>query len=317
VAFSLFLFSGRYPCDSPNRCGKSLCASCSDYAIVPKGESGVSHLIRCCKNCMIQQSKMDLSKDFDEYSMDKETQKGTILFVHGGGSSRGAWAVLAEKFKSNYRCFAIDLPRSGSRMDQALNYESACIVLKEFIEKNVQGKVIYFGHSLGGYLGIRFISLYPELVSAAVLASCTQHTGPGASYLAKFGLWMMDKMDGMITQKKTLELLYVQAGKDSRIGLDEWDDCFFRLGSFFKHGKEFVQILRESNPASDLPKIKDTIPVLFADGKNDHHGYFDEWIRLSGGHGKLYDSDHFFIMDKCVREQFIQDVDLFLQGRDN
>lgn len=107
---------------------------------------------------------------FFEQSGDKEAQ--TIVFIHGGGMDSSVW-MNNINFFNDFNCIAIDLPEHGNSADiKPFSINGSVRLIADIIRNNsCEGKAHIVGHSLGGVVSIYLISMYPELIDHAVIAS--------------------------------------------------------------------------------------------------------------------------------------------------
>jgi pimeloyl-ACP methyl ester carboxylesterase len=99
----------------------------------------------------------------------------TVILIHGMGASRYDWEALSPQLASaGYRSYAVDLLGHGSspRPDAPEIYTADTIyeTLEAWIEDlRAPGLYHLVGHSLGGYLSLRYGLSHPEQVSAITL----------------------------------------------------------------------------------------------------------------------------------------------------
>ena len=104
----------------------------------------------------------------------EERGKGKpILFVHGWPASIKSLEKIAQIASKNYRAIRVELPGFGSSANPEPDWgvEEYAAHLVEFIKTLELRKVVYFGHSFGGELGIYIASHYPDVVEKLILAN--------------------------------------------------------------------------------------------------------------------------------------------------
>lgn len=96
----------------------------------------------------------------------------TIVFIHGGGMSGWMWEKQLEHFK-DYHCLVTDLPEHGKNISKEhISIRNCASQVAELIEKHANGgKAHVVGHSLGAKVIIELLSIRPEVVDHAVVAS--------------------------------------------------------------------------------------------------------------------------------------------------
>lgn len=104
-----------------------------------------------------------------------------VLMIHGWGSSHIMWKRIAEQL-NNARCWMIDLPGFGQSEvgGSALTIEAHVQTVLNFTEEHVRPQII-MGHSMGGLITLKALSIRPDLAQQAVLI-CPVVTGKFGSY---------------------------------------------------------------------------------------------------------------------------------------
>lgn len=106
------------------------------------------------------------------------TGERTVLFLHGWRSQKEVWGSVIRKLlvKNNQLpVYSVDLPGFGGSpaSSKVFSVQDYAEVVKGFIERLVRQpadkNIIIIGHSFGGRVGIKFSSMYPELVKKLVL----------------------------------------------------------------------------------------------------------------------------------------------------
>jgi len=105
-------------------------------------------------------------------------QGETIILLHGYLESSEVWEEFAKKLSGKFRVISIDLPGHG------LSKVYGDCHTMEFMASAVKGlldclqikKVFLAGHSLGGYITLAFVELYPDMLGGY----CLFHSHPFA-----------------------------------------------------------------------------------------------------------------------------------------
>eukprot|EP01107_Rhizomastix_libera_P011132 TRINITY_DN2850_c0_g2_i1.p1 TRINITY_DN2850_c0_g2~~TRINITY_DN2850_c0_g2_i1.p1 ORF type:complete len:341 (+),score=76.25 TRINITY_DN2850_c0_g2_i1:2-1024(+) len=298
------MFTWKYQCE---QCQRFFCSACRLKALLPEGRHGEDSVLSVCVECFKRGTSLDLTVDHEE--MGDITNERVLLFVHGGGSNRKMWLPHMEKLKHLARCISIDLPGHGSLMDQPISLENACQKVVSFTKEHLSGKrVILVGHSLGGYLAMHLLGENSELFDGAVICASGQNVGPGRSFMASFGLFMMGSV-GMVSEKSLVKTMLKQAPQG--ISQEMIEVTMLRSGYFFECSKEMVEILKTINPCSTLPNYNN--PILFLNGSKDHHDSDEKFLSVcKSGELKVYEGgDHFFTHDPAFFDTFIDDLTKF------
>lgn len=106
-----------------------------------------------------------------------QTHLKNVLFIHGFTGSSNDWEHIIRLLPEKFNYFTIDLighGNSDSPPDSKLyNADSLISLLKEFIAKVINKKIILIGYSMGGRAALSYSIKYPETVEGLVLESAT------------------------------------------------------------------------------------------------------------------------------------------------
>ncbi len=104
---------------------------------------------------------------------DNPTVRGTLVLVHGIGTSSSTWSKTMALIDRDFQIVAPDLPGFGF---SKVNDPKGFCTLREHVDAlaNVIGAlrgepVVLLGHSLGGWVCARYASIHPERVRHLVL----------------------------------------------------------------------------------------------------------------------------------------------------
>ena len=101
------------------------------------------------------------------------TGLGTLVLVHGLGTSSSSWFKALRHINARYRIAALDLPGFG--FSSAKNPKEFCTLqecvtaLTAFVTHLDRGPITLLGHSLGGWVSARFAAQHPEQVRYLIL----------------------------------------------------------------------------------------------------------------------------------------------------
>ena len=100
----------------------------------------------------------------------------TIVLLHGYLESSEVWNGFAEKLSSDFRVILIDLPGHGLSdvYGEVHGMEFIATGIKELIDYLDIKKVFLTGHSLGGYVALAFLELFPD----SLAGYCLFHSQP-------------------------------------------------------------------------------------------------------------------------------------------
>jgi pimeloyl-ACP methyl ester carboxylesterase len=106
-----------------------------------------------------------------------DTGRGTaIVLLHGYLESSEVWNCFKDKLASEFRIITMDLPGHGLSdvYGEIHTMEFMAEIVKELIHKMDLEKVFLLGHSLGGYVTLAFLELFPYYLSGY----CLFHSQP-------------------------------------------------------------------------------------------------------------------------------------------
>jgi len=204
-----------------------------------------------------------------------------LLFLHGMGSNKKAWAKNIHELKNTQRCIALDLPGYGASagLKEEYTISTAARKILEFIElKNIQ-KFTLIGHSMGGHLSMELARLRPDRVKQMILvapAGLELYRPDEIELIARFftGELIEGYSKNMIT--KNFELNFFSMPEDARFMISDR----LELVKDTRRYRQFCDTVAAStlaiisyNMMSYLPEF--TMPVLVFFGTDDklipHH----------------------------------------------
>jgi pimeloyl-ACP methyl ester carboxylesterase len=99
-----------------------------------------------------------------------------VVLLHGYLETSEVWHSFAEKLSERYRVISVDLPGHGmsDSSGSASTMEAMAALVKELLDSLNIRKVFLTGHSLGGYVTLAFLELFP----ASLLGYCLFHSQP-------------------------------------------------------------------------------------------------------------------------------------------
>lgn len=105
-------------------------------------------------------------------------QGETIVLLHGYIESLNVWDNFANELSKNYKIIAIDLPGHGNSdvIEEVHSMELMAKVVKYILDTEKIEKCNLIGHSMGGYVTMQFLEMYPEMLKTA----CLFHSTPFA-----------------------------------------------------------------------------------------------------------------------------------------
>ncbi len=101
-------------------------------------------------------------------------QGNNVILIHGFCESSEIWAPFINQLSTHNHILTIDIPGFGN--SSSINYQSldqlAQIFVNEFKELGIE-KATIIGHSMGGYIALAILELFPEFVNGIGLFHST------------------------------------------------------------------------------------------------------------------------------------------------
>jgi pimeloyl-ACP methyl ester carboxylesterase len=90
-----------------------------------------------------------------------------VVLLHGYLESSDIWDVFGKKLSERFRVICVDLPGHGMSGSYGSTHtmEFMANIVKELLDMLGIKKVFLTGHSLGGYVTLAFLELFPEILS--------------------------------------------------------------------------------------------------------------------------------------------------------
>ncbi|HAX93169.1 MAG TPA: alpha/beta hydrolase [Bacteroidales bacterium] len=100
-----------------------------------------------------------------------------IVLLHGYLETGEVWEPLIERLDMKYCIISVDLPGHGESgvKGEVHTMDFLAEAVREVISDAGEDRVMMIGHSLGGYVTLAFVELFPELLSGYVLFHSHPH----------------------------------------------------------------------------------------------------------------------------------------------
>lgn len=115
-----------------------------------------------------------------------------FLFVHGWGGSIDSLTPLAKLFANTHKSFLIDLPGFGqsNNPDPDWGVKEYSDTIVQLVTKLQLKRLIYFGHSFGGTIGINIAANHAGIFQKLILCAPSYKREQNPSGLAKLFNWL-------------------------------------------------------------------------------------------------------------------------------
>jgi pimeloyl-ACP methyl ester carboxylesterase len=157
-----------------------------------------------------------------------------IVLLHGYLESSEVWNGFSGKLALSFRVISVDLPGCGLSdvFGEAHSMEFMAMAIKELFDHLGIIKVFLTGHSLGGYVALAFLELFPDLLSGY----CLFHSQPFADTPAAI-------------EKRKREIEIVKMGKKNLM----YPDNVMKMFASSNLEKFSDALQRSKNIASRIP----------------------------------------------------------------
>jgi pimeloyl-ACP methyl ester carboxylesterase len=104
-----------------------------------------------------------------------EGSGSTLLFIHGYLESSAIWKGFAGRFTDQYRVILLDIPGHGASgvLGPVHEMGEMARVAGAVLDAEQISKVVVIGHSMGGYVTMEFVHLFPERTAGYCLFHST------------------------------------------------------------------------------------------------------------------------------------------------
>lgn len=121
----------------------------------------------------------------------KEGNGPGVVFIHGLGGNRDAWAEISKRLKKDHTVLSVDLPGHGGSSappfkEGAVDLDAISSDLVKLIRKQKIEPVILVGHNIGGAIAVRAALGDPKIARGIILVD---------SSLAPVSKAIMDKLE--------------------------------------------------------------------------------------------------------------------------
>jgi pimeloyl-ACP methyl ester carboxylesterase len=230
-----------------------------------------------------------------------------IVLIHGYLESKEIWDPLTEMLRKRFRVISIDLPGHGKSgvHSEIHSMEFLAGAVKAVIDSLGITRILLTGHSLGGYVTLAFLELYPQYLAGY----CLFHSHPNPDSEAAI-------------KNRNREKRVVKAGKKSLMYPDNVTRMFSRKNlPKMKEPLERSKMIASGSPADGIVALlngmiarpsrrslveKGERPLLWILGRDDQ--YFSPSAATDGV--KLPENATIFILENSGHLGFVEETNL-------
>ena len=195
----------------------------------------------------------------------------TLVLLHGYLESKEIWIDFAKDLARKFQVIAVDLPGHGKSESPASNLtvEKMAEAVKNVLDTENIKKCFLVGHSMGGYVALAFLDLYPEYLAALSIF----HSSPYADTDEKRA--NRDREINIIRQGKKAQVYSAHFPKT--FAEENAEKFATEIGKMNEHAKNMpdegiIAALKAMKNRSDRSELlKNTkIPVQYIIGEKDN-----------------------------------------------
>ena len=198
-----------------------------------------------------------------------------IILLHGFGEEANIWSSQVAYLKDKFQLIIPDLPGSGqSDMIDDMSMEGMAEVIKAIIETESENplaeerRVVFIGHSMGGYITLAFVEKYPQLISAFGLFHSSAFADSEEKKASRRkGIEFIQEHGAFEFLKTATPNLFSPKTKDENLSLI--DKQIARLNNFSPTALVSYYKAMMNRPDRTVILRQATVPVLFIMGKYD------------------------------------------------
>ncbi|NOZ45886.1 MAG: alpha/beta hydrolase [Chlorobi bacterium] len=240
----------------------------------------------------------------------KDSGSGNVIvLLHGYLESLNVWDDFALSLVEKYRVIRIDLPGHGKSgcISEIHSMDLMADVVQAVLQQCGVNKCFLIGHSMGGYVTLSFLEMYPHLLSGF----CLLHSSPFA-----------DSIEKKKNREREIEL--VKAGKANIIYNEHVPKTFApeNVGFFKKEIEKGIEIAKKTPPEGIIAALNGmktrldktavlkstSLPFLYFIGLKDNFISSDILSRIN-----LPQKNYIVLLEKSGHMGFIEEKERCLQ----
>ena len=169
------------------------------------------------------------------YSINGIESNKTLVFIHGYLEYKELWSNFTKYFEENYRILCIDLPGHGAseNLSEIHKMKEMARLVHFVINNNAINDYVLIGHSMGGYVSLAFLNLFPKETKGMVLFSSSA---------------LNDSTEKLLARNRDVEMI---KNGDKNMLIDNNIPNMFASINLVKHTKEIENIKKHASIMND------------------------------------------------------------------
>jgi pimeloyl-ACP methyl ester carboxylesterase len=196
-----------------------------------------------------------------------------IVLVHGFGEDSQVWKSQVEYLKDKFMVIVPDIPGSGKSsmlegLSQAVTLGDYAVCIQALLLHEKIDQCFIFGHSMGGYITLAFVELYPNFVKGfGLIHSSAYADSEEKKQNRQRGIEMMEEYGAHAFLQKTIPDLFSSAFKKEHPAVIE--QFISDARQFSKEACQQYYTAMMRRPDRQLTLKNSKVPVLLVAGTED------------------------------------------------
>lgn len=202
-----------------------------------------------------------------------EGEGEAIVLLHGFGETSSIWNHQVQYLKEKYMVIVPDLPGSGRSsmlegLSQAVTLGDYAVCIQALLLHEKIDECFIFGHSMGGYITLAFVELYPNLVKGFGLVHSTAYAdSEEKKQNRQRGIEMMEEYGAHAFLKNTIPGLFSAGFREKHAGVVQ--QMIDEAQQFSKEACQQYYLAMMRRPDRHLALKNSKVPVLVIAGTDD------------------------------------------------
>lgn len=196
-----------------------------------------------------------------------------VVLLHGFGEDSNIWNEQVTYLKDKYMVIVPDLPGSGKSsmlegLSQAVTLGDYAVCIQALLLHEKIDECFIFGHSMGGYITLSFVELYPNFVKGFGLVHSTAYADTEEKKLNRQkAIEMMEVYGAHAFLKNTIPNLFSSSFKEQHPEVVQ--RLIDEAQQFSKEACQQYYTAMMNRPDRHLALKNSKVPVLFIAGTED------------------------------------------------
>ncbi len=202
-----------------------------------------------------------------------------LILLHGFCESSAIWGNMLPHLEEHVFVHCLDLPGFGKNSNTALSIEEMAEDVHRQIEHLDLDSYYIIGHSMGGYVALRYAQMFSEkLIGLGLFHSTPFPDSEEKKQIREKSIRFIKNYGGQIYLSTFVPGLFWEQN------LNQMQSFIFTLlndGSTISDASIISSLIAMKNRVSSVEFVKDTkLPILYIFGKRDEFVSMDENLKL-------------------------------------